>query len=462
MYKTIRNMLLVCIALCVTAISCTKQKSQVPTLDLYVMSHCPFGIRAEDIILGFIGNFNNELKLHIRYIVSKQGENNFASLHGPAELDEDLHQISIQKLYNNKFYSYLLCYNSSMNRDKCLKDNDINKKAIDSFVQSGQAEKILNSDFLKTEDLGINASPTLYINSKRYEGPIQPEHIIRTVCSDMSQLSYCKTLKNPVDVHVTLLTGGWDNIYHPNLIKESLVNFFYKANVDLVDANTKQGKELTEKFKITEVPAMIFSDNITMTASFNTIQQRLKDVNGDYIDYMNDMGYRHLLNRPSRSSSMVIFTDINNKDSVNACISIVRLLMDYKKNQYHPMIKVIGNDIDPETLKTAAIIEHADRLSMENMLSILQKLYSSVSLKAFNNANNKIRVNQKVIKEQIDHNNVIASQLDIGQAKFAMLVNNTELINAANPSQSVGIFELSPIIGKMAFPAGQQSGKCSK
>ncbi len=462
MYKAIRNVLIVCLAICITAISCTKQNDQGPTLNLYVMSHCPFGIRAEDIILGFISNFNNELKLHIRYIVSKQGENNFASLHGSAELDEDLHQIAIQKLYNNKFYSYLLCYNSSMNRDKCLKDNTINKNEIDSFVQSGQAEKILNSDFLTTEKLGINASPTLYINSKRYEGPIQSGHIIRTACSDIPQLSYCKTLKPPVDVQITLLTGGWDNIYHPNIIKENLVNFFDKANIDLVDANTKQGKELTEKFKITEVPAMIFSDHVTMTTSFNTIQQRLKEVNGDYIDYMNDMGYRHLLDRPSRNNSMIIFTDINNKDSVNACISIVRLLMDYKKNQYHPVFNVIGKNLDPETLKTAAIIERAEKLPMENMLSVLLKLHSSISLKAFNSSNHKVRINQKVIKEQITHNNAIASKLDIGQAKFAMIVNNTEFINAPDPSQSVGIFELSPIIGKMAFPAGQQPGKCSK
>jgi hypothetical protein len=462
MHKILRKIFIVCLAMGITALSCTKPKDREPELSLYVMSHCPFGIRAEDEILGFIGNFNNELKLHVYYIVSRQGVNTFESLHGPAELDEDLHQIAIQKLYDNKFYSYLACYNSSMNRDKCLKDNTIDKNEIDSFVQSGQAEKILNEDFLTTEKLGINASPTLFINSRRYEGPMQPGHIIRTACSDTPKLSYCKTLKPPVDVHITLLTGGWNNIYNPNLIKESLANFFYKTTVDLADANSKQGKELAEKFTVTEVPAMIFSGNVTMTTGFTMLQQRLKEVNGSYVDYMNDMGYRHLLNRPSQNNSMILFTDINNKDSVNACISIIKLLTDYKKNQYHPVLRVIGSNPDDEALKTAAIIEHTNKLPMKDMLSVLLRLYSSSSLKAFNSSNHTPGIAPKDVERQIVQNNAAASKLDIGQARFALLVNNTEFINAPNPSQSVGIFELSPLIGKMAFPAGQQPGKCSK
>ena len=461
MHKTLRKIFVVCLALSVTALSCTKQKAQGPVLNLYVMSHCPFGIRAEDIILGFIDNFHNDVKLNVRYIVSKQG-NNFASLHGPTELDEDLHQIAIQKLFDNKFYSYLSCYNTSMNRDKCLNEAGIDKKAIDAFVQSGQSEKILNNDFLKTEKLGINASPTLYINSQRYEGAIQPGHIIRAACSHAPQLSYCKTLPPPVDVHVTLLTGGWTAIYHPNLIKESLDNFFYKTTVDLTDTATPQGKELAEKFTVTEAPAMIFSDNVTRTTSFGAIQQRLKHVNGSYVDYMNDMGYRHLLDRPSRNNTMIIFTDINNKDSVNACVSIVRLLLDYKKDNFKPEISVIGNYTGNAALKAAYIVEQENKKPLKDMLPFLSQLFTATSLNNFDKSRHAGTINVRIIKQQIERNNNAAAGLGIGQAKFAMLINNTEFINALNPAQSVGIFELSPIIGKMAFPAGQQAGKCSK
>jgi len=463
MTRSFRRLWIIAIVIAIAMFSCTKKTEQKPSLNLYVMSHCPFGIRAEDIILSFLGNFNDQLKLHIYYIVSKQGDHNFTSLHGPSELDEDLYQIAIQTLYNNKFYSYLLCYNSTMDRDKCLKDNNINKKEIEAFVKSGQAEKILDEDFKKTEELGINASPTLYINSQRYDGPIQPEHIIRSVCSNITGLSYCKTLKPPVDVHVTLLTGGWDSIYHPNMIKESLGSFFYKATVETIDADTQKGEDIVKRLKLKEVPAIVFSSNITMTTSFNQIKPRLKEADGVYIDTLNDMGYRHLLNTPLEQNKMIMFLDITDKAAINAGISIIRLLMDYKKEQYRPVIKVIGDDTNNDVLKAASIIEHTNKLSLKDKLSVLTKLYSSASLKEFSNSfKHSIEVNERLIKKQILDNNALASRTGVEKARFALLINNTELINASNPSQVVGIFELSPIIGKVAFPSGSQSGKCSK
>ncbi|MGB9736292.1 MAG: DsbA family protein [bacterium] len=463
MYKNLKKIFLISAVILVTMISCTKSHQQKPTLNLYVMSHCPFGIRAENVILSFLSNFDNQLKLHVYYIVSKQGDHNFTSLHGPAELDEDLHQIAIQELYNDKFYSYLLCYNNTMNRDECLKDNKINKNEIDEFVKSGQAEKILNQDFSTTEKLGINASPTLYIDSKRYDGPIQPEHIIRAVCSSVPNLTYCKTLKPPVDVHVTLLVGGWDNIYHPNLIRESLDNFFYKANVDIINAGTQQGRALAEKYNLKEVPAIIFSNNITMTTTFDQIKTRLKKINDAFVDQLDDLGYRHLIDMPTKQNEMIMFIDVTDKASVNAGVSVLRLLKDYKKNQYHPVLKVISNDLGNDVLRTANVVEHLNGLPLDDQLNTLTKLYTDGSLKEFYEPfKNKIKYNGSYVKKEIMDNNAFASRIDTGNARFALLINNTELINPVNPSRAVGIFELSPIIGKMAFPGAGSAGKCAK
>lgn len=462
MRKIAKTMLMLSIAAAMTALSCTKNRSPKPVMDLYVMSHCPFGIRAEDIILGFIGNFDSHVKLHVRYIVSKQGTNGYTSLHGPTELDEDLHQIAIQKLFDSKFFTYLACYNTSLNRDKCLNQAGIDKKAVDAFVSSGQAQAILNKDFNMTEDLGIVASPTLYINSKRYDGAMQPGHLIRAVCSGAPKLTYCATLPKPVDVKVTLLTGGWTSIYHPDLIKQSLANFFYQSSVNITDASTPQGKVIADTFSITEVPAMIFSGNVTMTTSFATIKQRLKTVNGSYVDYMNDMGYRHLFDRPSRNNAMQLFTNINDKDSVNACVSVIKLLLDYKKDSYKPVVNIIGRYTDTTALTAASIVGQANKKPLKDMLPVLMKLFTAPSLTAFDASMHAGRVDGRVLQKEIAQNNATAANLGVGQARFAMLVNNTEFINAVNPAQSVGIFELSPIIGKMALTGNGQPGQCAK
>jgi Thioredoxin len=462
MFRISKSLLIGCLLICFTAASCTKHSGEKPALDLYVMSHCPFGIRAEEFILGLINDFNNELTLHVRYIVSKQPDNTFTSLHGQQELDEDLHQIAVQELYGSKFSGYLMCYNSTMNRDKCLSDNGIDKARIDKFVQSGRADKVLDNDYASTEKLGINASPTLYINDHRYEGAIQSEHIIRAVCSGTPSLAYCKTLKPPVDVHITLLTGGWEGIYRPEMIKESLSDFFYRSTIALTEANSKAGRELVQKYNLTDIPVLLFGNNVTMTMNFNTIKARLKDENGDYIDSMNDFGYRHFIDRQEKPGEMVMFVNISDREAVNAGISVLRLLRDYKKSQYTPVINVIGSYKDNESLKAASIVEGRDRFPFNDRISMLTKLYTGNSLQEFNKAYHAKPAAVKAVGEEIAHNNERVSGLGIGQAPLALLMNNTELIDAAVPARSVGIFELSPVIGKQPFPGSKSKGQCAK
>ncbi len=459
MFRIPRNLIIVLSVICITAISCTTKNDTKPVLNLYVMSHCPFGIRAEDTIIGVMAHFDNGLALHIRYIVGKE-DNNFTSLHGPPELDEDLHQIAIQELHSGRFYTYLLCYNSTMDRDRCLKDNNIDKAEIDAFVKSGKAEKILDADYNETEKLHILASPTLYINDSKYSDPMQPEHILRAVCAAIPGLAYCKTLKPPVDVNVTILTGGWENVYRPEIIKENLSDFFYKSTINMTDINSNQGKELSKKFGISEIPALLFSKNVTMTTNYNTIKARLRDVNGAYMDSMDDLGYRHLTNRPAEDNKMVMFLDVSSKPALNACISVLKLLLAYKQLRYTPVINVIGSTIGNETLKTAAIIGREK--STNNLMKVLDKLSRSNSLKEFNSAYHSGPFKETTVKERIAQNNSAASELGIGKAGFALLINNTELIDPANPVQSVNIFELSPIIGKQGLLQGKQPAHCAK
>ncbi len=68
------------------------------TLELFVMSFCPFGQRAEEQLLNFMSSTNNPTlpQLDIHYIVyrnQKDGQDVFTSMHGDAEVAEDLVQI---------------------------------------------------------------------------------------------------------------------------------------------------------------------------------------------------------------------------------------------------------------------------------------------------------------------------------------------------------------------------------
>ncbi|MCL4478004.1 MAG: hypothetical protein M1381_02730 [Deltaproteobacteria bacterium] len=464
MFRITKNLFYTILIASSLLMSCTKHQSGKPVLELYVMSHCPFGINAENTIIRLMPDFKNAFSLRIHYIVSKDVNGDFTSLHGPQELNEDLVQIAIQKFYRNKFYNYLLCYNSTMNDDKCSKDNGINKNKITSFVKSGYARQMLDKDFTSTEKLGINASPTLFINNNRYKGPMQMAHLTRAICADYAALPYCKTLKPPVSVNVTILEGGWTDLYHPNMISQSIGNFFYKSTVNAVDVKTKEGKELSTKFNIKEVPALIFSDDVTMTTSFGLIKTRLKEVDGDYIDYMNDFGYRYLPARPVEKNQISIFFNLDDKAAINAAVSLLKLLVKEKK-YYNTTLHVMGISYDDtELIKTVSVINRANGMGVNDQINMLEAILKSPSLKDFNKQYRVKYADYNDIIKTIQANNNTVKGLGIKQNTFIILVDNTNLIAQANPMQSVGILELSPVIGKQGINSSSMpgGGQCAK
>ncbi|MFC1517498.1 hypothetical protein ACFL5G_02955 [Candidatus Margulisiibacteriota bacterium] len=141
-----------------------KRPKYINELDLFVMSQCPFGTVAENKILEKVDL--NKIRLKIRYIVSKDDEGNFQSLHGPAELEEDLRQICVAENYPKKLGAYLIERNENIYStywNLALEKAGIpTAKIMDCVIGSGKAraEKTLKKDNELAEELGIGASPS--------------------------------------------------------------------------------------------------------------------------------------------------------------------------------------------------------------------------------------------------------------------------------------------------------------
>lgn len=84
----------------------------VNTIELAVMSQCPYGRNAEIALINFIDSYkgNDKPVLKLRYIFYKmdQGKSNdYTSLHGPEEVKENVVQIIIRDHYPDFFINYL-------------------------------------------------------------------------------------------------------------------------------------------------------------------------------------------------------------------------------------------------------------------------------------------------------------------------------------------------------------------
>jgi len=183
------------------------------TLDLFVMSQCPWGTRAENIIYELKRRFGKRLKVNLYYIAEtriitnkekeressqiKKGQPDnlitrspdnlvFRSLHGQPEIEEDIRQLLINKYYPDRFWGYLISRNSDI-RNPDWKSHaryaGIDPAIIEEKMKKGEGSQLLEVN-IKEQIAGEKwsekgkewyppqASPTLYIDGELYRGPL--------------------------------------------------------------------------------------------------------------------------------------------------------------------------------------------------------------------------------------------------------------------------------------------------
>ncbi len=153
-------------------------KSDKPTVELYVMSFCPYGVKAENNILPIVELLGNKIDFKVKFIENVNGNtiNDVQSLHGTNEAKEDSRQLVIMKNYPDKYYDYLNefntnCYSIASDTAKleeCWKKAaqkfgmDVTKIETAAYGEEGIA--LLKENEADTTKYSISGSPTLVIN----------------------------------------------------------------------------------------------------------------------------------------------------------------------------------------------------------------------------------------------------------------------------------------------------------
>ncbi|NUP14073.1 MAG: thioredoxin domain-containing protein [Polyangiaceae bacterium] len=170
-------------------------------LDLFIMSQCPFGVKATDAMLEVLDNFKKngeKIDFAIHYIGNGDEKSGFNSMHGQTEVDEDIRHLCAIEHYKKdfKFLDYIWC------RNKNWKGNDwescvgpstgIEKSVIEKCANSDEGKKLLEKSFATTNEIGFGASPTWMVNNKFQFSGIDPETIKTNFCK-YNKLAGCDT-----------------------------------------------------------------------------------------------------------------------------------------------------------------------------------------------------------------------------------------------------------------------------
>jgi len=184
---------------CVDSLVCREEKKGA--LGVFVMSMCPWGTKALDTARDLLDAFGKDMQLDVHYIVNREGEE-FRSLNGPPEVEENIRQLCAMKHYGakNKYMDYITCRNKDIRNPDwkpCATDG-IAAAVIEKCATGGQGKQLLIENMKLAETLRVGASPTWMINNKALEHGVWPADIQAKFCARNPGLDGCsKVLSGP-------------------------------------------------------------------------------------------------------------------------------------------------------------------------------------------------------------------------------------------------------------------------
>ena len=194
-------------------------KSNKPDVQLFVMAFCPFGNQAEELMIPVEKLLKNKADISLHYIVSKDANGKFSSLHGDQELHQDIRELCVKKYQPDKFWDFVdqidqkaTAQNVDTKWERIAKSLGIDTAKIKD-CQKNEGDTLLNQEFALTnkeypvqdpsrhrgqEKVTILGSPTLVINGTIYDGQRTSNDFKTAICSAFTKApTECSQVINP-------------------------------------------------------------------------------------------------------------------------------------------------------------------------------------------------------------------------------------------------------------------------
>lgn len=149
-------------------------KSNKPVVELFVMTHCPYGTQAEKGLIPVLELLGDSIDGKIRFV--------HYFMHGDKEEQETYRQVCIREEQPEKYLDYLKCFLEAGNSEECLGNANIDKAKLDSCIKD-KSEGYYAEDSALSEEYGVRGSPTLVVNGVIVSSARSPAAYLSTICS---------------------------------------------------------------------------------------------------------------------------------------------------------------------------------------------------------------------------------------------------------------------------------------
>ena len=147
-----------------------------PTVELFVMSYCPFAVQAEEKLIPIVKRFGEQIDFKLQFIAQAKEETSaqditpFTSLHGYPEVAENIRQLLIAREYPARYLDYILCRGKKLDKswEACAEKLGIDVARIQKLFDSPEAEQLFRENIARADALGVKASPTILVDGHQF------------------------------------------------------------------------------------------------------------------------------------------------------------------------------------------------------------------------------------------------------------------------------------------------------
>jgi len=148
-------------------------KSDKPVVELFVMTHCPYGTQAEKGFIPAIVALGDKIDSSVKFV--------HYFLHEPEETETPI-QVCIREEQSSKYNAYLKEFLKDGDSDAAMAAVGVDSAAVDACVSSGKADVYYAADSELSEGYGVRGSPTLVVNGQIAPSGRSADAYLQTIC----------------------------------------------------------------------------------------------------------------------------------------------------------------------------------------------------------------------------------------------------------------------------------------
>ena len=252
-------------------------------VEMYIMSKCPFGVRAVDGFAPVLKELGDRIDFKLEYIATPLGDGKFKSLHGEPEVQGNIQQLCAMKHYGSmaEWLPFVECVNKTWreipkNWEGCAKQANLDVAKLKGCIDGQEGKDLLDASAKRATARRAQGSPTIYLAGNSYNGGRSKNDFMRAICQNMSgqKPAVCAKIPEPIEVKAIVLNDARCTKCNTKGLEGNLRGrFFPKLTVRTVDYGTPEGKKLYADLKLKHLPAWLFEAGVEKSDKWSSISR---------------------------------------------------------------------------------------------------------------------------------------------------------------------------------------------